>query len=483
MEWFANGGEAGLTTQAGAVGYPPSVAIRPINPEAARYRRMWEEGAYRQDSPGEQLATLFLKQARPKPDAEVIDFGCGTGRGGLALALFGAMKVTLLDFAVNCLDEDVAQACQTQPERIKFVEGDLTHPIAVTAAYGYCCDVLEHIPTEQVPAVLRNILSAANHVFLNISTEPDHFGPAVLGEPLHLTVKPMAWWLEQLKQFDCTVHWSQDLGGACAFYVSAWMDGSKLVEHGVLNCEEEQVRANVKHNIAQGWMQVEPHPTNDVEVMILGGGPSLNEHLDDIRQKRADGVKLIALNGAYNWCLEHDLVPSAAVVVDARPFNARFTHPVVDGCKYLIASQCDPSVLDGLPQDRTYLWHTTAETVRDLLDEQYKIWYGIPGGSTVLLRAIPLLRMLGFKQFHLYGCDSCLAGEHHAYSQPENDNAPIVPVTVSDGRVFYCHPWMVAQAQEFMDLIKFLGDEIEIATYGDGLLNHILVTGSKLAQE
>jgi hypothetical protein len=101
----------------------------------------------------------------------------------------------------------------------------------------------------------------------------------------------------------------------------------------------------------------------------------------------------------------------------------------------------------------------------------------------VLLRAIPLLRMLGFKQFHLYGCDSCLTGEHHAYAQAENDDAPAIPVTVSDGRIFQCHPWMVAQAQEFMELIKFLGDEIEIATYGDGLLNHILVTGSNLAQE
>jgi SAM-dependent methyltransferase len=472
-----------LTTEAGVVGSAPIVSIQPINPEASRYRQLWEMDEYRRTSPGEEVAALFLEQARPKPDAEVIDFGCGTGRGGLMLALMGGMKVTLLDFADNCLDEEVAQACQTQPERIKFVRADLTQPIPVTAAYGFCCDVLEHIPTDDVPKVLSNILSAANHVFLNISTEPDNFGPIVFGKPLHLTVRPLSWWLEQLKQFDVTVHWSLDMDGACAFYVSAWMDGSKVVEHGELNCGEDTVRANVKHNIAAGWQQVEPHATNDVEVMIVGGGPTLNGFVDEIRQKRAEGVKLIALNGAYNWCLEHDLAPSAVVVVDARKFNARFTKPVVDGCKYLIASQCDPEVLEELPKDRTYLWHTTAEMIRDLLDEQYELWWGVPGGSTVLLRSIPLLRMLGFKRFHLYGCDSCLGKDHHAYAQPENDSEVVIPVTVSDGRVFRCHPWMVAQAQEFMDLIKFLGDELEIATYGDGLLNHILVTGSKLAED
>ncbi len=51
------------------------------------------------------------------------------------------------------------------------------------------------------------------------------------------------------------------------------------------------------------------------------------------------------------------------------------------------------------------------------------------------------------------------------------------------GRIFQCHGWMASQASEFMQLIKFLGDEIEIATYGDGLLNHILVTGSEMTHE
>ena len=360
---------------------------------------------------------------------------------------------------------------------MRFVQADLTHPLPVQAAYGFCADVMEHIPGAEVEPVLVNVLKACRHVFFQIALEDDICGKLV-GHSLHLTVKPYAWWLERFNAMGCAIHWSQDCGSHCLFYVSAWMPGDKLVAAGQMNTPEEQIRANVKANIAGDWMQVEPHPANKVEVMILGGGPSLAGQEDKIRKLRRQGTKLICLNGTYNWCLERALEPSAVIVVDARPFNARFVHPPVEKTKYFVASQCDPSVLEGLPKDRTYLWHTSAEGIADLLQERYGVWYGIPGGSTVLLRAIPLLRLLGYKRFHLFGCDSCLSeGEHHAYVQTENDGGLVVPVSVG-GRVFHCTTWMAAQAHEFMDTIKFLGDEIEIATYGDGLLNHILQTGA-----
>jgi len=155
----------------------------------------------------------------------------------------------------------------------------------------------------------------------------------------------------------------------------------------------------------------------------------------------------------------------------------------VDDCRYLIASQCDPSVLEGLPKDRTYLYHAMSSLSEDLLTAQYgQEWHTIPGGSTVLLRAIPLLRMLGYRRFTLYGVDSCLGNgdSHHAYSQPENDGALALPVIVNPGgRVFRCAGWQISQAQEFLDLIRTLGDVIELEIPGDGLLAHLLNVGAQ----
>jgi len=221
-----------------------------------------------------------------------------------------------------------------------------------------------------------------------------------------------------------------------------------------------------------------------MEAMILCGGPSLSQFEDDIRAKREAGMPIITMNGTYNWCLERGLKPSAQIVVDGREFNKRFVSPQVDSCRYLIASQCNPAVLDGLPKDRTLLWHSGIDKeVEKLLDEEYPNgWFPIPGGSTVMLRTIPLLRVLGWKKFHVYGFDSCLSeGKHHSYVQTENDNDLPIGACVGD-RTFQCHGWMVAQAQEFIDLVTFLGDEVELEVYGDGMIAHILKTGAELEE-
>lgn len=473
------------TGHAGAIGYAPKVMVEtPTRPqEKDLYKMMWNIPAYRTVAPGESCAQEFLMQARPKAGSTVLDLGCGTGRGGLQLAVFGQMNVTMVDFADNCLDQDIRDMLEAQKHTLRFVEADLNAELPVSAEYGFCTDVMEHIRPHRVDAVLNHCLRACQHVYFQIATEDDVMGK-IVGHKLHLSVHPYGWWLQKFQERNCLIHWSKDYGTHCCFYVSAWVEGKDITEVGVLNVSEDKMRENVKHNIAQGWGQVVPHELNDVEVMILGGGPSMESQLDEIKRLRESGVKLLTLNGAYKWAIDNGLKPSGLVMVDARPHNARFTQPVIDDCKYFIASQCDPTVFEGLPKERTYLWHTTAELIRDLLKAQYgDEWWAIPGGSTILLRTIPLFRLLGFKRFHLFGCDSCLEdNKHHAYEQAENDGQPVIRVTVG-GRVFQCHLWMASQATEFIDLIKFLGDEIELEVYGDGLLRHILQTGANLMEE
>lgn len=478
------------TSMIGIDALPPQVPVSERDQleadEQAKYEKMWGFEQYRVVAPGEGIAPRFIQIAKPKAGSEVIDFGAGTGRGALMLAIMG-MKVRMVDFAENCLDEDVRNALTTQAHVLDFTQHDLNKPLPFTAEYGMCTDVLEHIPPQFMARVVSNILHASQHVFFQISCEDDHCG-ALIGRPLHLSVHPYKWWHEFFTSLGAVIHWSEDQTHSCLFYVSAWIQGKDMVDAGVLNTTMEKVRENVAHNIQGGWQQVSPHETNDLELMILGSGPSLNDSEGEIRRLQAQGVKIITLNGAYNWCVDNGIRPVNQVVVDARPFNARFTHDPRDndgdrGDRFFIASQCDPSVFEGLPKDRTWMWHTTAETIKDVLNEHLPIWWGIPGGSTVLLRAIPMFRMLGYRKFHLFGCDSCMMdGVHHSISQPENDSPHIMPV-IMGGKKFVCQPDQYSQAQEFMDLIRVFGNEIELEIYGNGLLAEILKTGAEMAGE
>lgn len=474
------------TVKLGFGGLTPSVKVAAANPEREKYRRMWGEfPEYRNTAPGESAALTFLQQARMPANAEVIDFGCGTGRGALMLALFGQAKVRMLDFADNCLDPEVKQATETQPERIAFNVADLTHPKGLPwhAAYGYCTDVMEHIPPQDVKRVLANILAAAEHVFFQISCVDDVMG-ALIGAPLHLTVQPATWWIEQLTSLGAVIHWSQSDETSCMIYCSAWKEAEEITRMSKVNTAEATVDAQVRQNVENGWQHITPHDRQSREIVLLAGGPSMKAELPEILKLRAAGAALVTVNGAYDWAISNAMDPSLQIVLDARQFNAKFTRKAHPTCKYMISSQVHPDTLEGLPKERTWLWHSGVSDENEaLIREKTGNFFPIPGGSTVILRSIPLLRMLGFTKIHLFGFDSCVSDDsHHAYPQPENDGELTMPLTCG-GRTFNCTPWMVSQAAEFRDLVKFMGDEVELAVYGDGLIAHMIKHGASFAHK
>jgi hypothetical protein len=102
-------------------------------------------------------------------------------------------------------------------------------------------------------------------------------------------------------------------------------------------------------------------------------------------------------------------------------------------------------------------------------------WLMIGGGSTVGLRAVNVAYLMGAREFHLYGFDSCFVeGEHHCYVNAvttDDDEALNVPIFV-EGRKFTCAPWMVSQAQEYQRLVDMLPD-CTFRVHGDGLISWI----------
>jgi len=177
--------------------------------EQEKYQRMWAYPNYRTVAPGELCVDTFLKVV--KPSGKVIDFGCGTGRGALKIKEDGC-DVLLVDFTDNSRD--------LQAMVLPFLQHDLTKPFPniYFSKYGYCTDVMEHIPTENVRQVIENIMNVSEIVFFNISTVSDVIG-AIIGQDLHLTVRPHNWWVELFKGLGYSVPWDEERNIASLFVI------------------------------------------------------------------------------------------------------------------------------------------------------------------------------------------------------------------------------------------------------------------------
>lgn len=191
--------QAGCTIRVHGDGLLPAMWNTPTDQlaEKDKYRLMWSVEAYRNCSPGEACVQQIMEQM--KPDSLVIDYGCGTGRASIALAQRN-VPVLLVDFADNCRDEEAMS--------LPFLEWDLSKPLPCASNYGICCDVMEHVPTEQVDAVLTNIMGASRSVFFQISTVHDGFGE-MIGKSLHLTVRPPSWWIAKFQQLGFGIKWQE----------------------------------------------------------------------------------------------------------------------------------------------------------------------------------------------------------------------------------------------------------------------------------
>lgn len=182
-------------------------APKEVLSEVEKYQRVWGMDAYRHMAPGEECAELFLKVAQPHGQ-KVIDFGCGTGRG--ALKISECCPVLCVDFTDNSRDEAA--------RHLPFIQADLTKPIPASAPFGYCTDVMEHIPPEDVSAVIRNVMASAETVFFQISTVPDVMGE-LINQDLHLTVRPHGWWRALFESLGCEVKWEQERESAALFLI------------------------------------------------------------------------------------------------------------------------------------------------------------------------------------------------------------------------------------------------------------------------
>jgi len=262
---------------------------------------------------------------------------------------------------------------------------------------------------------------------------------------------------------------------------STWVDGVWKIDgtqafeiEQFCNVEDAKVTENIKHAMARPLPWLEPQEEHDWLAVIVGGAPSLRDTFAEI--PKLQNATIFATNGTARFLQDHLVEVNYHVLIDAQPSTAKFLTEYPPEIGYLLGSMCDPVVFDAAIESDVLVtvYHPKIAGIVELVENDTRPKCIVGGGSTVCLKAIAIAYIMGYRKFALFGMDSSYSDDaHHAYPQAQNDDDLIVQVEV-DGKLFKTSPWMVAQADEFQDLLfelLRLGCEFEV--YGDGLIPYV----------
>lgn len=236
----------------------------------------------------------------------------------------------------------------------------------------------------------------------------------------------------------------------------------------------EQIKENIKLKLVEFRQAV---VLNNGDFCMVGSGPSIEDHLEAIKDCQNQGMPIIAIKGAHDWLIERGIIPDLCIMLDPQPktlncIKHRGQWPTSHkGCIYMIASQCAPEIFEALKGQRTVIWHALSN-IGEAEILPGKMLVG--GGTTTGLRGVNLGYLMGFRRFRMFGFDSCLKDKESKIKRMTGETATKVLDVECGKRVFYCNPAMAGQANEIQSMIKMFGGDIKIKSYGYGLITELL---------
>ena len=188
--------------------------------------------------------------------------------------------------------------------------------------------------------------------------------------------------------------------------------------------EKEEIYTNIDENLnlIDTWLGKKYHWHRET-ALVCSGGPSLLDSIQDIKEDMIPSLgipprRIICVKHSYPVLLEAGIVPWACIILDPRPLDGTSTHGIVrrtlfenfnDRTIFLVASMTEPSVTKFLLDKgaRVVGWHAFSHAVSQQKIMENKML--VTGGTCAAMRSVGLFHTLGFRDFKLYGFDSCLA--------------------------------------------------------------------------
>lgn len=272
---------------------------------------------------------------------------------------------------------------------------------------------------------------------------------------------------------------------------------TSLLDRNGGRIDRAEVRKRAGETMLRGLPTFKDCDNRSQEWAIVGGGPSINDCVDEIRALKQRGVYIVTVNKSHDWALENGIVPWGHVLLDPKEWVAGYVSRPRNDVRYFVASQCHADTFEALKDYPVYVWHAgqefdvdgkTISEPGDYLRTHWPTtpWFMLPGPTSVAPRAIHLgaaMAPVRVRKFHLFGLDSSRSsGRMHAYSKteaPDAHSGQIMAKHQGRGFVFDTNSHM---ARQWADFDKFAGEHrawiadgrlpkgFSLTVYGSGLL-------------
>lgn len=251
---------------------------------------------------------------------------------------------------------------------------------------------------------------------------------------------------------------------------------------------KEHIKNNIETNTPKmhRWIN-ERGLINSEDIVVASAGPSLVNYLDEIKERQKKGAKVICVKHSLPTLIKNGIIPHGCVILDPRSIEGESTHGVLRKSLFenipketimFVASMTDTTVLDYVltKTDNIVGFHAFSNAVSkyEFLNGKYLI----TGGTCAATRAVGIFHTLGFRNFDLYGFDSCLTEKPKNYKDKREDGAPLfMNVGVENGdpdeEKFWTTGELLALAQDVEAMLDSDVLDLNIDIHCEGLVNAV----------
>lgn len=261
------------------------------------------------------------------------------------------------------------------------------------------------------------------------------------------------------------------------------------VRHDQIDAGRENIRRACSYGLPSIKFQM---TARRGKMVIVGGSPSVHEHMGEIRELAADPDNAVfALNYMHTRLIREGIVPAGCFLfeIDVDPNQIlEHIHPDVT---YYVCSLCHEETFRQLFEAgaKVVLWHaaTSEQHYNEVMDEVAPGQQRLSGGSTTFLRTMVGGILMGYRDFELFGVDSSFP---EAAPSTHVDGYPTIVKPAEDGidvwvvkkdlqgnklseRQFRTVGYLAQQADHFRDFCKINHFLFRCRVHGDGLLPYV----------